>query len=315
MPTALITGILGQDGSYLRELLLERGYRVVGVDHTAPATPIPGVELVLGDVSDPACVARIFAEARPDEVYHFAGQSSVGRSFTDPVLTFSSIATSTLNVLEAARAQPVKPRVLVAGSGEVFGDTNGVRATETTLPRPVSPYGAAKASALHLTSVYRAAFGLHACTAIFYNHESPRRPPQFVTQKIVRAACEIARGQAERLELGDTSVIRDFGWAPDYADAAIRMLGQEAPRDLVIATGESHSLDEFVERVFATVGLSAREHVVHHPSLKRAAEIPAMLADASAAAAAIGWRAAVRFEELVTRLVSAERARLEAAPA
>lgn len=314
MPTALITGILGQDGSYLRELLLSQEYRVVGIDRVAPTAPIPGVEFVVGDVSDPAVVARVFTE-RPDEVYHFAGQSSVGRSFADPSTTFQSIATSTLNVLEAARAQAKKPRVLVAGSAEIFGDTEGRKATESTLPKPVSPYGVAKAAAQQLTAVYREAFDLYACTAIFYNHESPRRPPQFVTRKIVRTACEIARKRATRLELGDTSVIRDFGWAPEYADAAQRMLAQNTPRDLVIATGESHSLDAFVARVFETVGLVAQEHVVHQESLRRAREIPAMHADPSAAAAAIGWRATVRFDELVARLVNAERESADAEPA
>jgi GDPmannose 4,6-dehydratase len=310
MPTALITGILGQDGSYLSELLRQRGYRVVGVDVVAPSTALDGAEFIQADVGDLERVVSIVSAEDPDAIYHLAGQSSVGRSFTEPAGTFRSIATSTLNVLEAVRLHAPRARVLVAGSGEVFGDTQGVPATETTAPRPVSPYGAAKAAALHTTAVYRSAFGVYACTALFYNHESPRRPPQFVTQKIVRGACAIADGRADRLELGDTSVIRDFGWAPDYADAALRMLAQDEPRDLLIATGESHSLDEFVERVFAAVGLSARAHVKSQASLRRPAEIPAMLADPGAAATAIAWRASVRFDELVARLVAAERARL-----
>jgi len=308
MPTALITGILGQDGSYLRELLGARGYRVVGLDQVAPPAPLPGIEVVVGDVSDADAIARAFAVATPDEVYHLAGQTSVGRSFAEPAMTFRSLALSTLHVLEAARAAPKRPKVLVAGSGEVFGDTGGEPASESTPFRPVSPYGSAKAAVAHLTATYRSSFGLFACVAHFYNHESPRRPPHFVTQKIVRAACRIAQGAAERLTLGDTSVVRDFGWAPEYVEAATRMLAADAPRDFVIASGESVSLDAFVERVFAALGLRAAEHVTHEQALMRAAEIPVMRANPSAAAASLGWRAEVRLDDLIGRLIEAASA-------
>jgi GDPmannose 4,6-dehydratase len=312
MPTALITGILGQDGSYLAELLGEKGYRVIGLDLAAPRAALPGVEHVVLDMLDARAVAELVARARPDEIYHLAGQTSVGRSFAEPVETFQSIAHGTLSVLEAARSAPHQPRVLLAGSGEVFGDTQGAAANETRAFRPLSPYGAAKAAASHLAQTYRAAYGLFVCVAYFYNHESPRRPERFVTRKIVRGACRIARGLESALELGDTSVVRDWGWAPEYVRAAWQMLAQDAPDDFVIASGVSISLDDFVKRTFARLGLDAGKHVVRSPALLRSAEIPAMRADPSHAAARLGWRATVAIDELIQRLVQAELAALDA---
>jgi GDPmannose 4,6-dehydratase len=309
MSVALITGVLGQDGGYLADLLRERGYRVVGLDLVSPSVPLPGVEHVSGNVCDPAVLSDLFARTRPAEVYHLAGQTSVARSFAEPAATFRGMTEGTLNVLEAARSLSPSPRVLVAGSGEVFGDTNGEAATEATPLRPCSPYGAAKAAVAHLAATYRRSFGLFVCVAHFYNHESPRRPAHFVTQKIVRSACRIAAGLEQRLELGDTSVVRDFGWAPEYVDAATRMLAASEPHDLLIATGQSCSLQQFVEAAFEAVGLVAREHVSHQPALLRAAEIPVMRVDPARAEAVLGWRAQVRWRELVERLVAAEQAR------
>jgi GDPmannose 4,6-dehydratase len=202
--------------------------------------------------------------------------------------------------------------VLVAASGEIFGDTRGARATERTPFQPESPYAAAKSAAASLVQSYRASFGLFCCVAYFYNHESPRRPDTFVTRKIARAACRIARGLDASLELGDTSVIRDWGYAPEYMEAARRMLAQPAPEDLVIATGESCSLEHFLERAFRRVGLDYRAHVVNNPALVRTAEIHAMYADPSRAAERLGWRAETHVDALVDRLVTAELAELDA---
>jgi GDPmannose 4,6-dehydratase len=305
MPTALITGIHGQDGSFLASLLLEKGYRVAGIDlHRREAAP--GVEVLIADMTDARAVTEAVRSTKPDEIYHFAGQSSVGRSFAEPVPTFMSTAESTLYLLEAVRNERREARVFLAASGEVFGDTQGTRANERTPLQPGSPYAAAKSAAVFLTQSYRASYGLHCCVAFFYNHESPRRPETFVTRKIVRAACRISRGLADHVELGDTSVIRDWGWAPEYVDAAWRMLQNATPEDLVIATGESQSLEHFLERTFARLGLDYRAHVVRNPANLRTAEIHAMYADPSRAAERIGWRAGVRLDDVVERLIEAE---------
>jgi len=310
MQTALITGVLGQDGSFLSALLKEKGYRVVGLDLAAgPAAP--GVEVLTGDVSSAESVSAAVQAAKPSEIYHLAGQSSVARSFADPAGAFKSTALSTLHVLEAARAQSPAPRVLVAASGEIFGDTAGARATERTPFQPGSPYAAAKSSAASLVKSYRASFGMSCSVAYFYNHESSRRPETFVTRKIVRAACKIARGLEAKLELGDTSVIRDWGFAPEYMNAAWLMLQQQTAEDLVIATGESCSLEHFLDRAFQRVGLDYRAHVTKNPAFFRAAEIPAMYADPSRAAERLGWRAETHVDALVDQLVAAEQRELD----
>lgn len=311
MRTALVTGVLGQDGSLLSELLLQKGYRVAGFELTVPERSPEGVELFTGDVTDKAKVEAVISAVQPDEIYHLAGQTSVGRSFEQPRETFESVAGGTLNVLDAVRRTAPRARVLVASSGEIFGDTGGQRADETTPLRPLSPYGSAKAAAAHVTTTYRSAFGTFACLAFFYNHESPRRPPQFVTRKVVRAACRIARGLDRDVELGDTAVVRDWGWAAEYVEAAWRMLQQPNPEDFVIATGQSCSLEEFVELTFESVGLSAAAHVKRSAALRRAAEIPSMTANPARANERLGWRAQVRVAEVVKRLVAAEFARLD----
>jgi GDPmannose 4,6-dehydratase len=311
MPTALITGIHGQDGSFLASFLVEKGYRVVGIDlHRREAET--GVEVLVGDVTDARSVTEAVRSVKPHEVYHFAGQSSVGRSFAEPVATFTSTALSTLNVLEAVRSEHADARVFLAASGEVFGDTQGARANERTPLQPGSPYAAAKSAAVFLTQSYRASYGLHCSVAFFYNHESPRRPEAFVTRKIVRAACRIARGLADHVELGNTSVIRDWGWAPEYVDAAWRMLQRDAPEDLVIATGESCSLEHFLERAFVRLGLDYRAHVVRNPAHLRTAEIQTMYADPARAAELIGWRASTHVEAVIERLIEAELRLLDA---
>jgi GDPmannose 4,6-dehydratase len=313
MTTALVTGVTGQDGTYLAELLAGEGRRVVGIARSAPAFATPA-ELVLGDIENAELVARVVAETRPSEIYHLAGQTSVGASFADPAGTVRSIALGTLNVLEAARTASVRPKVLVASSGEVFGDLGAEAARETTPFHPLSPYAGAKAAATELTLSYRSAYGLFACVAYFYNHESPRRSPRFVTKKLVRGACRIARRLDQRLELGDTSVVRDWGFAPEYVEAARRMLALDAPEDFVIATGESCSLADFVDTVFSSLGLSAKDHVTTDRALLRPAEIPAMRADPSRARERLGWRATVRMPDVARRLVEAELRELDRTP-
>jgi GDPmannose 4,6-dehydratase len=308
----LITGVMGQDGTYLAELLIEKGYRVIGTSRSGnqPTSP-PSVDVRTIDLKDAGAVAALVNELRPAEIYHLSGQSSVGLSFAEPVETFHSIATTTLNLLEAVRRDGGGTRLLVAGSGEVFGDTGGQPATEQTPFRPASPYAAAKAAAADLVRVYRASYGTFASIAFFYNHESTRRPERFVTRKVARGACEIALGLRQKLELGDLSVVRDWGWAPEYVRAAHRILQTEAPDDFVIATGESVTLETFVEAAFAAVGLSHRDHVTTNPAFLRASEVRVMRADPTRAMHELGWRAKTRVTEVAARLVEAERAALE----
>jgi len=312
MRTALITGVLGQDGSFLAELLLAKGYRVAGLELAVPARPPEGVELFTCNVADRAGVEAIVSAVRPDEIYHLAGQTSVGRSLEAPLETFESTTMGTINVLEAARRSMPTARILVASSGEIFGDTGGSPANERTAFRPTSPYGAAKAAAAHAAVSYRRSFGTFVCLAHFYNHESPRRPERFVTRKVVRGACLIARGLAQDLELGDTSVVRDWGWAPEYVEAAWRMLELDTPDDFVIATGQSCSLEHFVACAFRHVGLTPEPYVRRAKALLRASEIPAMLAEPARAAERLDWRATVHVDELVGKLVAAELATLDA---
>jgi GDPmannose 4,6-dehydratase len=306
-------GVTGQDGTLLAELLSSQGKRVIGVARSTPlrVRSDATIELVRGDVADQAFVTRLVSETQPAEIYHLAGQSSVGASFTDPTGTFRTVAVGTLNVLEAARNAASKPRVLLASSAEVFGDIGTNRAREDTPFRPRSPYGAAKAAASELARIYRAAYGVFVCIAFLYNHESPLRPPSFVTRKIVRSACRIARGAERHLELGDTSVVRDWGWASEYVEALTRMLSLDGPDDFVIATGDACRLGEFVEHVFSCLGLSAEEHVKTNPSLFRPTEIRAMYGDPTHAAERLSWRAQTRVREVARRLVEAELGELD----
>jgi GDPmannose 4,6-dehydratase len=308
MKTALITGITGQDGSYLAELLLRKDYRVAGTSRRR-GVEFPGsdrVELRAVDLEDPDVVSRSLAEIQPDEVYHLAGQSSVGRSFEEPAGTFRSIALSTSNLLEAARLSTKRPRVFIAGSGEVFGDTGTARANENTPFAPASPYAVAKASAVELSRSYRRFHGVFVSVGFLYNHESPRRPELFATRKIVRTACAIAARRATTLELGDLSVVRDWGYAPEYVDAMWRTLQKPDPDDFIIATGESRTLAEFVGLVFRRLGLATEGHVVSNPALFRPSEVRALHADPSRAERVLGWKATTRLEGLAATLVDAE---------
>ena len=313
--TALVCGISGQDGAYLAELLLAEGYEVVGTTRDPRRASFEGLErlgvrgnvrIEAVDLGDRGQVGRVLDEVRPHEVYNLAGQSSVGRSFELPAETFESIAVVTLNVLEGARTANAPMRLFNAGSGECFGDTGGRAADERTPFRPLSPYAAAKAAAFWLAATYRAAYGAFACTGILFNHESPLRPERFVTRKIVAAACRIARGHDERLRLGDLSIARDWGWAPEYVRAMWLTLQQPSPDDYVIATGSTHTLREFVRLAFARVGLDWEDHVDVDPALFRPTESPTVRADPAKALAGLGWKAERHMEEVVRLMVHAE---------
>ena len=316
--TALICGISGQDGAYLAQFLLERGYRVVGTARDAQMSSFANLERlglrervqnVSMAINDFRSVLQVLARVEPDEIYNLAGQSSVGQSFDQPVETLESVSVGTLNLLEGIRFLGRGVRFYNAGSGESFGDTAGEPANEDTPFRPRSPYAVAKAAAFWEVANYREAYGMYACSGILFNHESPLRPERFVTQKVVRAAVRISRGSGERLQLGNLEIHRDWGWAPEYVDAMWRMLQAPAPMDFVIATGKTHSLSEFVTAAFTAVGLDWQSHVDLNPTLIRPADLRFGRADPSKAAAELGWQAQVGMHEVVRRMIEAELAR------
>jgi GDPmannose 4,6-dehydratase len=314
MKRALICGVSGQDGAYLARLLLEKGYTVYGSSRDAQMSSfrnltclgiLDKMNLESIAVNDFRSVLQALMKIQPDEVYNLAGQSSVGLSFQQPVETLESISVGTLNFLEAIRfaGQPV--RFYNAGSSECFGDTNDV-ADEATPFAPRSPYAVAKSAAFWEVANYREAYGLFACSGILFNHESPLRPERFVTKKIVAAACRIADGSREKLHLGNIAIRRDWGWAPEYVDAMWRMLQQEKPEDYVIATGESHSLEEFVDAAFSVAGLHWRDHVVQDPSLLRPTDLAVGRGNPSKAHAKLGWKAVNKMPDVVRLMVKAQ---------
>ena len=312
---ALICGISGQDGTYLASLLLSKGYEVWGTSRDAQGSLFFGLQLLgikdrvrlLSMVpEDFRSVLVALKQSQADEVYYLAGQSSVGLSFEQPAETIQSAVMGVLNVLEACRFIGGAPKIYHAGSSECFGDTNGRAANEITSFSPRSPYGVAKSSGVWLVRNYRDAYGLFACSGILFNHESPLRPRHFVTQKIVAAAKRISVGTDVSLRLGRLDIRRDWGWAPEYVEAMWRMLQIDQPEDFVIATGETRSLEEFVSIAFQEVGLDWREHVIEDPELYRPAEISDSRADASKAAAKLGWRAERKMEDVVRLLLTGE---------
>ena len=314
--TALVFGISGQDGAYLAQSLLQKGYRVVGSSRSANASNLVAlgiqdqVELICVDVSDAPAVARAIQDAAPQEIYNLAGQSSVGLSFEQPVETMASTSGGVLNILQAIRHIDPVIRFFSAGSSECFGDTHGTAADEETPFRPNSPYAIGKAAAYWHVATYRQAYGLFACTGILFNHESPLRPERFVTQKIVRTACRIAAGSGEQLELGNIDIARDWGWAPEYVEAMWLMLQQAQANDLVIATGETHSLADFVDQVFNAVGLDWQAHVKCSPALMRPTDMRASVANPSRAERLIGWKAQTSLLDVASRMVQAEQKRV-----
>lgn len=316
--TALICGVSGQDGAYLAQFLLKKGYQVVGTSRDAQNNPFSNlhalgiadqVETVSMSHIDFRSVAQAIINSEPDEVYNLAGQSSVGLSFQQPVETLDSIAVGTINLLEALRFTGCKARVYQAGSSECFGNSTGSPADENTPFHPRSPYATAKAAA-HWTVVnYREAYGLYACSGILFNHESPLRSERFVTQKIIRGAVRIAREGGGELQLGDLTVTRDWGWAPEYVQAMWRMLQKEEPCDYVIATGQSHSLSDFCSAAFAEVDLDIENHVVTNAQFLRPSEISVSIANPALAADELGWRAETSMIQVVQNLIEAERHR------
>lgn len=313
--TALICGISGQDGGLLAKLLLGQGYRVVGTSRDAMASSFRNLESlgIRGEVTVDSMslnefrsVLQVLTRVEPDEVYNLAGQSSVGLSFGQPVETLASHATGALNLLEVIRYLGSGIRLYNAGSGECFGDTSGQAATEQTPFRPRSPYAVAKAAAFWETAIYREAYGLYACSGLLFNHESPLRPRRFVTRKVVSAACRIAAGSGEKLVLGNLEIRRDWGWADEYVQAMWLMLQQEEAEDFVIATGRSHSLEEFVKAAFEIVNLDWRDHVEVNRSLFRPSEIAESRGDSAAAMEKLGWKALTDMYGVVERMVRAE---------
>jgi GDPmannose 4,6-dehydratase len=309
---ALICGISGQDGTYLTELLLREGYEVVGTSRDAEQSTFSNlasrglrkrVRLVSMNLTDFRSVLQILDQVRPDEIYNLAGQSSVSLSFEQPIDTFNSITVAALNLLEAIRFSGHPVRLYNACSSECFGDTGDTAANENTPFRPSSPYATGRAAAFWAVANYREAYKLHVCSGILFNHESPLRPERFVTRKIVAAARRIAQGSKERLSLGTLSIVRDWGWAPEYVDAMWRMLQQATPRDYVVATGEAHSLEEFVAEAFGALGLDWHAHVDIDKSLTRPTDPHAVRGDPRRIAEDLGWRAQTRMPALVRKLI------------
>jgi GDPmannose 4,6-dehydratase len=312
MKTALICGIGGQDGGYLAALLLARGYKVIGTSRDPQAQSFANLEklgirdrvqIVSMAPDDFRSVITAVTRAAPDEIYALAGQSSVGLSFELPAETLQSIVFGALNLLEAIRHIGAPIRLYHAGSSECFGGLAGIPATEATPFRPRSPYGVAKASAHMLVANYREAYGLFACNGILFNHESPLRPKRFVTAKIADAVRRIAGGEAMKLTLGRTDIVRDWGWAPEFVEAMWLMLQQPQADDYIIATGQSHSLTDFVAAAFAAAGLDWQEHVTTDPALGRPTDLDWSGADPAHAARTLGWRAQTMMPEVARRMV------------
>jgi GDPmannose 4,6-dehydratase len=303
---ALVTGIAGQDGSYLAELLLGHGYEVFGTVLGSPERLPDGVQLV----DDAPAAIR---ELRPDETYHLASASFVPASWEDPVSTSRFAAESAAGLLDALRREHPEGRFLNAASAEIFGAPRERPQTEETAIRPLTPYGAGKAFAHFLTGAFRRQYGLYASSVILFNHESERRPPQFLTRKVSRAAAAISLGLERELQLGDLTARRDWGYAPDYVRAMWSTLQADEADDYVVATGESHSVEEFVAEAFAHVGLDWREYVRHDESLSRgSADSPELVGDPTKINERLGWEPGVRFDELVGRLVDADLEELRA---
>jgi GDPmannose 4,6-dehydratase len=311
MKRALITGIGGQDGALLAELLLHRGYGVYGIARRAHDDVDPRIEVVEADLLDGAALRAALERAQPDEIYNLAAPSFVPQSWDAPVETAEFAAVGVTSLLEAMREVAPAARVYQASSSEIFGAPRESPQTEDTPLHPVTPYGVAKAYGHLIMGSYRARYGLHLSSGILYNHESPRRPPSFLPRKVALGAARIATGQERELVLGDLSARRDWGYAADYVQAMWLMLQQDEPGDYVIASGESHSVEELVELAFAHVGLAWRDHVRVDPALVRGkAELHDLVGDASRARSVLGWQPAVDFKRLVELLVDADLERL-----
>jgi len=313
---ALITGIAGQDGAYLAQLLLSKGYKVFGTSRDAAVSHfdsltrlgvISEINLLSMAPNDFKSTLTAISKARPDEIFHLAGQSSVGLSFEQPSETIESITIGTLNILESMRFLQIPARFYHASSSECFGNARGLPSDENTSFNPVSPYAVAKSAAHWLVRNYREAHNMYAANGILFNHESILRPSRFVTQKIIQAAHRISCGSKEELLLGDLSVVRDWGWAPEYVDAMWRILQADQADDYVIATGEANSLKDFVAQSFACFGLDWKKHVRHDEQLMRPNEIPWSQGNPEKAFRKLGWQAGKKMSDVVKLLCETRR--------
>ncbi|HLL52404.1 MAG TPA: GDP-mannose 4,6-dehydratase [Myxococcaceae bacterium] len=316
---ALITGISGQDGSYLAELLLQKGYEVHGMVRRSSEEKSERIQhlhgkisLHQGDLLDQFSLASLLSTVKPDEVYNLAAQSFVPTSWSQPVLTGEFTALGVTKMLEAIRHTRPQVRFYQASSSEMFGKVLAVPQTEETPFYPRSPYGVAKAYGHHITVNYRESFGLFAVSGILFNHESPRRGLEFVTRKVTHAVARIKLGLQDKLPMGNLDAKRDWGFAGDYVEAMWRMLQQDTPDDYVIATNETHTVRELVEIAFGRVGLDWRKHVVIDPAFVRPAEVDLLIGDYAKAKKKLGWEPKVRFRELVEMMVDADVVRLKA---
>jgi GDPmannose 4,6-dehydratase len=319
MKTALISGVSGQDGAYLADLLLRKGYRVVGTSRDAHVSLFDNlhtlgifdrVEQLSMVLTDFRSTLQTLDKVKPDEVYNLAGQSSVSLSFEQPVETIESICLGTMNLLESIRFLGRNIKLYNASSSDCFGDTEGSGATEETPFRPRSPYGVAKAAAHWAIVNYRQSYGLYAANGILFNHESPLRPNRYVTKKIVAGACRIRAGLQKQLKLGDLAIQRDWGWAPEYVDAMWRILQGAEAEDFVIATGLTSSLQEFVEIAFGELDLDWREHVKLDDAYGRPSDITRSRGNPEKAHAKLDWRARYRMPDVVRLMLQAELASL-----
>jgi GDPmannose 4,6-dehydratase len=320
MPRALISGVTGQDGSYLAELLLEKGYEVWGMVRRSSTESYERIEhlrdrlqFVQADLLDQPSLITALAAAQPDEVYNLAAQSFVPTSWTQPVLTAEYTAVGVTRMLEAIRQVDPAIRFYQASSSEMYGRVRETPQHELTPFHPRSPYGVAKAYGHYITVNYRESYGLFACSGILFNHESPRRGLEFVTRKVSAGVARIKLGLAEELVLGNLDARRDWGFAGDYVEAMWRMLQQDEPEDYVVATGETNSVERLVDVAFAHAGLDRDAHVRTDPSLIRPAEVDLLIGDATKARERLGWSTSVDFEGLVKMMVDADIARLSGA--
>ena len=324
MKKALITGITGQDGSYLTELLLSKGYEVHGIirrastfntgriDHLYQDPHINGVRLFLhyGDIADSTNLIKLLYRIQPEEIYHLAAQSHVRVSFDIPEYTGDVTGLGTIRILEAVRETGLKTKFYQASSSEMYGKVQEIPQRESTPFYPRSPYGAAKVYAYWVTVNYRESYGIFACNGILFNHESPRRGETFVTRKITRGVAQIKAGLADKLHLGNLDAKRDWGYAKEYVMAMWLMLRHEEPDDYVIATGETHSVREFIQEAFSYAGLDWRKHVEIDSKYYRPAEVDLLVGDASKAKSKLGWAPRTRFKDLVRLMVDADVATL-----
>jgi GDPmannose 4,6-dehydratase len=313
MPTALITGVGGQDGSYLSEFLLDKGYRVVGTVPDDDPVNIDRVRHLLGrieivqdDLLDQDRLEKIFRDHRPDEAYNFAANSVLAASFQQPILATMVLAMGVTRILEVIRKVTPKTRFFQASSSEIFGKPAEVPQSETTPFHPRNPYGVSKAYGHLMAMTYRENYGMYACSGILYNHESPRRSPEFVTRKITQAAAKIKLGLAKELRLGNLDSRRDWGFAGDYVRAMWLMLQQPEPDDYVLASGETHSVRDLCEAAFSYVGLEYREHVVQEAESFRPPETAQLVGNPGKAHRVLGWERTVSFRELVRMMVDAD---------